>query len=59
MSKQVSSNSQHYCESYIITGPTSGIGFATAFEVAKHGAVVLAGCGSGDHRSPSSDGSSE
>ena len=28
---------------YIITGPTSGIGLATAFEVAKHGTVVLVG----------------
>jgi NAD(P)-dependent dehydrogenase (short-subunit alcohol dehydrogenase family) len=28
---------------YIITGPTSGIGYRTALELAKHGAVVLAG----------------
>ncbi len=28
---------------YIITGPTSGIGRATAFEVARHGTVVLVG----------------
>ncbi len=28
---------------YIITGPTSGIGRRTAFELAKHGAVVLVG----------------
>jgi NAD(P)-dependent dehydrogenase (short-subunit alcohol dehydrogenase family) len=28
---------------YIITGPTSGIGRETAFEVAKHGTVVLVG----------------
>jgi NAD(P)-dependent dehydrogenase (short-subunit alcohol dehydrogenase family) len=28
---------------YIITGPTSGIGYKTALETAKHGTVVLAG----------------
>lgn len=28
---------------YVITGPTSGIGLATAFEVAKHGTVALVG----------------
>jgi NAD(P)-dependent dehydrogenase (short-subunit alcohol dehydrogenase family) len=28
---------------YIITGPTSGFGYRTALEVAKHGTVVLAG----------------
>ncbi len=28
---------------YIITGPTSGVGYRTALEVAKHGTVVLAG----------------
>jgi short-subunit dehydrogenase len=28
---------------YIITGPTSGYGLATAQEVAKHGTVVLVG----------------
>ena len=28
---------------YIITGPTSGIGRATALELAKHGTVVLVG----------------
>jgi NAD(P)-dependent dehydrogenase (short-subunit alcohol dehydrogenase family) len=30
-------------QAYIITGPTAGIGRATAFEVAKHGTVVLVG----------------
>jgi NAD(P)-dependent dehydrogenase (short-subunit alcohol dehydrogenase family) len=35
---------------YIITGPTSGIGLATAFEVAKHGTVVLVGRDSGKLR---------
>jgi NAD(P)-dependent dehydrogenase (short-subunit alcohol dehydrogenase family) len=30
-------------EAYVVTGPTSGIGRATAFEVAKHGTVVLVG----------------
>lgn len=30
-------------KAYIITGPTSGIGRATALEVAKHGTVVLVG----------------
>jgi NAD(P)-dependent dehydrogenase (short-subunit alcohol dehydrogenase family) len=30
-------------KAYIVTGPTSGIGRATAFEVAKHGTVVLVG----------------
>ena len=28
---------------YIITGPTSGIGYATALELAKHGTVILVG----------------
>ncbi len=30
-------------KAYIITGPTSGIGYATALELAKHGTVVLVG----------------
>ena len=30
-------------KAYIVTGPTSGIGRATALEVAKHGIVVLVG----------------
>lgn len=30
-------------KTYVITGPTSGIGRATAIELAKHGAVVLVG----------------
>ena len=34
-------------KAYIITGPTSGIGRRTAFELAKHGTVVLVGR---DHR---------
>ncbi len=39
------SKSQNSSQSkaYVITGPTSGIGLATAFEVAKHGTVVLVG----------------
>src|ERR1700688_2257835 len=30
-------------KAYIVTGPTSGIGRTTAFELAKHGTVVLVG----------------
>jgi NAD(P)-dependent dehydrogenase (short-subunit alcohol dehydrogenase family) len=30
-------------QAYIITGPTSGIGLATTFEVAQHGTVILVG----------------
>jgi NAD(P)-dependent dehydrogenase (short-subunit alcohol dehydrogenase family) len=30
-------------KSYIITGPTSGIGYETALELAKHGNVILVG----------------
>ena len=40
---QNNSNNPTGRKAYIITGPTSGIGLATALEVAKHGAVVLAG----------------
>ena len=43
MPKTNSMNNPTQRESYIITGPTSGIGRATAFEVAKHGTVVLVG----------------
>lgn len=30
-------------KAYIITGPTSGIGLRTAFELARHGTVILVG----------------
>lgn len=43
MATQISSMEQPSSKAYIITGPTSGIGHATAFEVAKHGTVVLVG----------------
>jgi NAD(P)-dependent dehydrogenase (short-subunit alcohol dehydrogenase family) len=43
MPKTNSMNNPTQRESYIITGPTSGIGRLTAFEVAKHGTVVLVG----------------
>jgi NAD(P)-dependent dehydrogenase (short-subunit alcohol dehydrogenase family) len=42
MSKTVLSNLQNG-KAYIITGPTSGIGYATALELAKHGTVILVG----------------
>ncbi|GAB3445596.1 hypothetical protein GCM10027570_15920 [Streptomonospora sediminis] len=35
--------SQDERKAYIITGPTSGIGYRTALELAKHGTVVLVG----------------
>ena len=38
---ETSWNSTLAREAYIITGPTSGIGYATALELAKHKAVVL------------------
>jgi len=42
MSKTFLSNLQND-KAYIITGPTSGIGYATALELAKHGTVILVG----------------
>ncbi len=30
-------------KAYVITGPTSGIGYATALELSKHGTVILVG----------------
>ena len=30
-------------KAFIITGPTSGIGYETALELAKHGTVILVG----------------
>jgi NAD(P)-dependent dehydrogenase (short-subunit alcohol dehydrogenase family) len=42
MSKAVSKTFSD-SKAYIITGPTSGIGRATAFELAKHGIVILVG----------------
>ncbi len=40
---QDSVNNRTGRQAYIITGPTSGIGLATALEIAKHGTVVLVG----------------
>jgi len=41
MAKQMSTDGQPDRKAFIITGPTSGIGRATALEVAKHSTVVL------------------
>ncbi len=40
---QVPPNNLPGRNAYIVTGPTSGIGCATALELATHGAVVLVG----------------
>jgi NAD(P)-dependent dehydrogenase (short-subunit alcohol dehydrogenase family) len=40
---QVAKASPGEQQAYVITGPTSGIGYKTALEIAKHGTVVLAG----------------
>jgi NAD(P)-dependent dehydrogenase (short-subunit alcohol dehydrogenase family) len=40
---EVSGRDEPREKAYIITGPTSGIGLATALEMAKHGRVVLVG----------------
>src|ERR1700731_3469812 len=43
MPNPVSVNDPTDRKAYVITGPTSGIGRATALEVAKHGQIVLVG----------------
>ncbi len=43
MAKTASADNSKNRKAYIITGPTSGIGRLTAFELAKHGVVVLVG----------------
>ena len=43
MPHPVSMNNSSEYKAYVITGPTSGIGRATALEVSKHGRVVLVG----------------
>lgn len=43
MPKTTSLTSPEVRRAYVITGPTSGIGRATALELAKHGTIVLVG----------------
>src|SRR5260370_36561361 len=43
MPNPVSMNNSSEYKAYVITGPTSGIGRATALEEIKHGKVVLVG----------------
>ena len=43
MTDQAAGNNVAQPKAYLITGPTSGFGRATAFELAKHGTVVLVG----------------
>jgi len=43
MANPVSVNNPIDRKAYVITGPTSGIGRATALEIAKHGQLVLVG----------------
>jgi NAD(P)-dependent dehydrogenase (short-subunit alcohol dehydrogenase family) len=43
MANHPSTNHPAERKAYIITGPTSGFGLATSFEVAKHGTVILVG----------------
>lgn len=40
---QKNTNNSTGSKAYVITGPTSGIGLTTAFEIAKHGIVLLVG----------------
>ena len=43
MPKQEQKGSAAQNSAYVITGPTSGIGLSTAYELARHGTVVLVG----------------
>lgn len=43
MRKETFPHQDSWQKAYIVTGPTSGIGRATAFGLAKHGTVVLVG----------------